>query len=392
MTEIAESVSVDVAKEDPEKYLNVKILEVDFTDSFKTANAKKEVVAPHWPAKTYQSKYSEKPAVLAINKKSKVDIKVKVDSKGVSGDGVLRGSFKGYIFEGKLPLSSGEKTVTVELKKAPDSLTWLEGLIVWGAEGGGLLAAAGTTRVEVFFVFSDPAKMKFFSKDGVWAEALRFLFKNGSVHRVETEEEALKKVTKCCFSIKHHQYDIDAGSTSFGGLSGSFDLSVYMSPKNSDVNCHDQAYAVVVFSGALGLDVDGLFMQPFGYLSLTQLVGRGICNNPFPARKLKSELTRLSSTKEGKRRMKFKPPKPEHYLVVADDDPDRSAFRNHSYCEYKSKIFDACAGPAVGHGDRIKYVKTNVDSATSLNTAYSAGKAHDIISHDRFGRNVKTVT
>ncbi len=388
---MSEGVSISVIKEDSEKYLIVKILEVDFIDSFKTANAKKQVIAPHWPAKKYQSKYSEKPAVMAINKKSKADIKVKVDSKGVSGDGVLRGSFKGYIFEGKLPLSSGEKTVTVELKKAPNSLTWLEGLIVWNAEGGGLSDAAGNTRAEVFFVFSDPAKMKFFSKDGVWAEALRFLFKNGHLHSVEKEEEAIKKVTQCCFSIKNHRYDIISGDISFGGLSGGFLLNKYISSKKFTVNCHDQAYAVVVFSGALGLEVDGLFMKPFGYLNLTQLVGRGSCNNPFPARKLKSEISRLSSTKEGKRQMKFKPPELEHFLIVADDDPGRSAFGNHSYCEYKSKIFDACAGPAVGHDDRIKYVKINIDSATSLNTAYSAGKVHDITSHASIGRIVKAV-
>lgn len=41
MTEMVEGVSVGVIKVDPEKYLKVEVLEVDFVDSFKTANAKR---------------------------------------------------------------------------------------------------------------------------------------------------------------------------------------------------------------------------------------------------------------------------------------------------------------------------------------------------------------
>lgn len=384
MTEIAESVSVDVAKEDPEKYLNVKILEVDFIDSFKTANAKKKVVAPHWPSGKYKFNYSEKPAVMKVGHASKASIKVKVDSKGVSGDGVIKGVIKGYIFEGKIPLSSGDKTVSVTIKKAPDNIQWLKGSILWDVEGGGLMATAGSTYVELFFVFDDPSKLTFFS-DGVWAEVLRFLFEKGKIRGVGKKGEAVKKVTEYCFTIKNHKYDIKKGASNFGGASKTFELLDYMKPTDDKVNCYDQTYAVIVFSGSLGLAVDGLFMDPFGFLNLTNLVGRGSCNNPFPYQKFNREIARLKTSMTGKIKLSLSVPKVEKYLVVKDADPDRQPFGNHMYCEYKSKIFDACAGPSVGVEDRVGYVKANIDSITALNAKYSGlpGKVSGITTYNK---------
>ncbi|VAW72847.1 hypothetical protein MNBD_GAMMA10-2461 [hydrothermal vent metagenome] len=397
MTEVVEKINKAIIKKNPEKYLKVEVLEVDFVDSYKTANNKKTVKAPHWPAeKVKYTRFSKKPATLQLNKTVKADIKVKVDSKGVSGEGVLKGIYQGYLFEGKLPLSSGEKTVSVEMKEPPETLRWLKGNIVWNAEGGGLVEAAGTTFIELFFVFDDPEKRVFFSDAGVWAEALRFLFKYGYARGVKKEKDGVEKVTRRCFNIKEHRYEIDEGAPRFKGLSGKFNLKKYISTTYSEVNCHDQAYAVVVFSGALGLEVEGLYMEPFGFLNLTQLVGRGPCNNPFPYDKYKSEKMFLKGTVEGERQMKFKPPKEEHYLVVDDVNDDyRTAFNNHSYCEYKNGIYDACAGPSVGKNDRKGYVEENIDSTTSLNSYYKRfdfpGKVSDIETHISIGDDVKEV-
>jgi len=397
MTEVVEKINKAIIKKNPEKYLKVEVFEVDFVDSYKTANNKKTVKAPHWPAeKVKYTRFSKKPATLQLNKKIKADIKVKVDSKGVSGEGVLKGIYQGYSFEGKLPLSSGEKTVSVEMKEPPETLRWLKGNIVWNAEGGGLVEAAGTTFIELFFVFDDPEKMVFFSKEGVWAEALRFLFKYGYARGVKKKKDGVEKVTRRCFNIKEHQYDIVDGDSHFEGLLDKFKLEKYISTIKSEVNCHDQAYAVVVFSGALGLEVEGLFMKPFGFLNYTQLVGRGPCNNPFPGDKLQTEEWNLKLTEEGRKKMKLNPLKPEDYLVIEDpDDLSRSSFINHSYCEYKSKIFDACAGPSVGSEDRKGYVNENVDSATSLNAKRSGkgfpGKISDIETHISLGWHVKEV-
>ncbi|VAW64738.1 hypothetical protein MNBD_GAMMA10-506, partial [hydrothermal vent metagenome] len=257
------------------------------------------------------------------------------------------------------------------MKEPPETLRWLKGNIVWNAEGGGLVEAAGTTFIELFFVFDDPEKRVFFSDAGVWAEALRFLFKYGYARGVKKEKDGVEKVTRRCFNIKNYLYDIVDGASHFKGLSrkGIFALDRYMSSDESKVNCHDQAYAVTVFSGALGLEVEGLYMQPFGFLNYTQLVGRGPCNNPFPGDKLRTVEENLEFTEEGRKRMKLKPLKLEDYLVVnvSEDgdgpDTDRKGFDNHSYCEYKNRIYDACAGPSVGNEDRKGYVNKNVDSA-----------------------------
>ncbi len=351
MSEFGEKASV-AKPEDPEKYLKVKVLEVDFSDSFKVINNKKEVIAPHWPCGKYNFNYSEKPAVMKFGQASKASIKVKVDSKGISGNGVLKGTIKGYVFEGKLSLSSGEKTVSVTLSKSPEDLQYLKGTMIWEAEGGGVIEAAGTSFVELFFIFDDPSKLEFF-EDGVWAEALRYVFENSIVKGKNIEKEAVVEVTKLCFNIKYHEYDIIFGASSFGGGTQIFELTKYILPKYLRVNCYDQTYAVVVFSGALGLPIDGLYMNPYGFLKQTQLVGWGQCNNPFPSKKFKR--SSVVGSKE------------EDYLLVANDDPDREPFGNHMFCEYDNEIFDACAGPYLGKGDRNVYVFDGVDSKTSNN-------------------------
>lgn len=391
MSELGEGVSV-ASPEDPEKYLKVKVLEVNFSDSFKVVNNKKEVIAPHWPSGKHNFNYSEKPAVMKFGQPSKATVKVNVDSKGVSGNGVLRGVFKGYVIEGELPLSSGDKTITVKFITPPDKLEYIKGSIVWEAEGGGFTDTAGTTFAELFFVFDDPTKYEFF-KNGVWAEALRFAFENSFLRGKDIKQDAVVQVTNLCFNVKYHQYDIDEGTTFFGGLSRKFKLSKYIKPSNSLVNCHDQAYAVVVFSGALGLKTEGLFMQPFGFLNKTELVGRGPCNNPFPKRKYDSEIKRLKSSVVGLTKMALSKPKPEDFLLVARDDPDRSAFGNHSYCEHVSEIFDACAGPYIGTGNRNDYVSENIDSKTKLNSYYGGfpGIVADIKSHASIGAKVNKV-
>ncbi len=392
MTEIGESVSVTTIKDDPDKYLKVEVLEVDFIDTFITANEKKEVVAPHWPSKKYRFIYSQKPAVLKIGRKSKASIKVKVDSKGANDQGILRGSIKGYAFEGKMPLSSGERTVTVTLKEPPDSTEWLKGPMLWEVDGGDLNAVAGSTYVELFFVFDDPSKLIFFSK-GVWAEALRFLFEKGRIRGIVEKNDAVKKITRFCINNEHHKYDIKNGAPQFGGASKKFKLSKYIKPKGSTLNCYDQTYAVVVFSGALAIKVDGLFMNPFGFLNATHLVGYGKCNNPFPEKKYNSEVKRSKSSLVGKAKLSFAPPKVEDYLFVDIDDIDRAPFGNHMFCEYKNRIFDSCAGPAIGSGDRKDYIAKNVDAKTTLNSLYGGfpGKEFNVKGYSLVGANVLEV-
>ena len=74
-------------------------------------------------------------------------------------------------------------------------------------------------------------------------------------------------------------------------------------------------------------------MEPFGFLHNTELVGRGFCNNPFPA------------GDENK-----------HSLHVANHDSSRSGFNNHAFIEVNGKIADACAGPHLATESLADYI------------------------------------
>ena len=386
MTDIGESVNVSQIPDNPDKYLRAEVIEISFQDNYKTAHEKATVTAPHWPAEEFKFSYSKKPAVFAFGQQGsqKAEVKLKIDSKNVSGTGKLIGSFRGLIFEGSTPLASGEHSVSVTLQEPPDALEWVRGSASWGIEGGGFSVSAGTTQLELFFVFDDPAGLDFFSADGVWAEALRFLFKKGAVRGEDNQKDAVAKVAECCFSLDTHKYDLEAGRAFFGGFTGNFKLADYMGSKKDPVNCYDQTYAIIVFAGALGIAVDGLYLEPFGFLNETDLVGWGRCNNPFPGRKYNSEKAKVKQAKK------------EDYLVVSPNDPYRMPFGNHMFCEMQNSTFDACAGPAKGALDRKQYLLNNIDTTTLLNEAYKPygfrpGTVSDIRSYNSVNATVKSV-
>ncbi|WP_444995721.1 hypothetical protein [Aliikangiella sp. IMCC44359] len=387
MTQVGESVNVSTIPISDKEFKGV-IISLKFTDGFKAAHNKKQITGNHWPTSLYQGKYSQKPGVYAFGSKAaqQVEITIKVESKGYSGNGALTGVGASLEFLGELPLSSGEHKVIVKLKTPPDSLAWHKGQVSWGVVLPDSCVLIGTTFIELFFVFDDPCKQDYFSTVGVWTEALRHLFNKGKVTYINKKNEAAEKVTQFCFGIPYHQYEITQGAPGFGGASGSFMLSSYISPVFKAVNCYDQTYAVIVFSGALGLTVAGIYLNPFGFLATINLVGFGRCNNPFPQRKYTSALSSGSASPSAK---------PEDYLLVSTDDPDRMPFGNHMFCEYSSKIYDACAGPVVGSVDKAGYVASAIDSSTSLYSLYSGfnpGTVSDMSDISAMGLSVKKVT
>jgi hypothetical protein len=369
MTQIGET--SNMSQDDPEKYIEAKVIELEFINNFKACLKKSVIKPPHWPATYDAMSQSSKAIVYAFNHKGsqKVKVKLKIDSKGYSGNGKLIGKFKNLEFEGKVPLASGEHTVEAVLKEPPTSTTWIKSSISWGIEASDISVLAGRTQVEVFFIFSDSAKALFFSKNGVWIEALRFIIGKGKLASVNKMDEAVARVTKACFDLPNHKYEVNQGSASFGGATTTFGLKSYMNGSPAFVNCYDQAYAVIVFSGALGIDVDGLFLQPFGYIKTVNLVGWGSCNNPFPHKVPVSK-----------------------YLVVNAKDQDRSAFWNHMFCEYSAKIYDACAGPVKGSADRSGYLANTIDTVMPANAPSDyPGTASKIVNISAIGADVLAV-
>lgn len=345
MTQVGEGIKAP-GKEDPEKSIKAEVIELEFLKSFKACLTQAEIKPPHWPATKNKANESSKPVVFKFNNRGtqKAKVKIKVTSKGYSGNGKLTGIFQRFEFEGTIPLSSGDHVVEVTLKEPPTNLTWAKGDIFWGVDATDRSVSAGKTHVEIFFVFADPALQLCFSKSGVWIDALRFLFKRSSVSGEQKMPAAVEKVTQCCFGLPNHQYEVEEGGSSYGGATGIFELQAYIDPMDGFVNCYDQTYAVIVFSAALGVAVDGLYMDPFGYIKTVNLVGWGRCNNPFPG---------LLNAKK--------------YLIVDPRDQYRTPFGNHMFCEYQAKIYDACAGPVKGNVDKAGYISATIDTVMPRN-------------------------
>lgn len=141
-------------------------------------------------------------------------------------------------------------------------------------------------------------------------------------------------------------YDTQSGAPHYGmsGTSGTFNLTSYMSG-NGTVNCYDQAAGVTVCSRLLGILSEYIFMQPFGYILATDLVGIGQCNNPFYPNCAAPYNIALLGTGG----------------VTDLVSPNRTAFGNHAFVRLNSKIYDACAGPHVGTETLIQYATAAID-------------------------------
>ena len=335
-----------------------EIIEVSWKSGIDTARAKTKIAAPHWKKgeaaeednKPDEQKYStgsKKPGVYLVKSKKGVDtftVKVNISkSEGQPAEGKLTAKLGNLTFEGKCPTSKGEHEVSVTIKDLPEVLSHYEADVAWGLEvGNASFSVANKTRLELFVIFDKP--MRFYT-EGVWAEALRFVFKNAKVGGSAKPEDAAKKVTTYCHTGHGMRYDTRMGGPAFfsgdpKSGAGFMSLRNYIikKPGQDIVNCYDQAAAVQSLCGALGVNVEWTYLKPFGYIKTTNLVGVGSCNNPF--------FNGNGSTP-----------------VVASDSPKRTAFGNHAFVDYNGKIFDACAGPHTGTETPRKYLEASIDDA-----------------------------
>jgi hypothetical protein len=127
---------------------------------------------------------------------------------------------------------------------------------------------------------------------------------------------------------------------------------------NQYANCYDQAGAVESLCGAAGIIVEWIYLDPYGFIKPTNLLGYGMCNNPF-------FLDPASPTKK----------------MMGINDGGRTSFGNHAFSRWSLKILDACAGPHVGTESDSEYVDNSIDDQTTLYRLYSGfrpGKAADM--------------
>jgi hypothetical protein len=158
-------------------------------------------------------------------------------------------------------------------------------------------------------------------------------------------------------------YDIYRGSPTYGSSSFFYyNLTGYITKsQGNQVNCYDQAGSLMLLTSLMGGSAEYLFMGPYGYLNLTNLIGRGQCNNPF----------------YGSRSAPYNVP------VVHQDSAARSWFGNHAFVRLNGStgtIYDDCGGPYLGSGNAQAFINATIDVSTPAEAAV-AGNINSITSY-----------
>jgi hypothetical protein len=359
------------------------VVSVDFVDSEKLTRDGAEFKGPHWTLAEAEKKeckenwaargkrvsvrrkwYSKKPAaytVKTIGDKKKVTVQVEVTkSENVSGSAKLVGILGAIRIEGTCKGTSvGPYTVEAEIKAWNDpcdhidscvgNISW--SLILSSPEGNEPL---GSTFVELYLLLATPIMPMYGS--GLPAEVLRLLFQKPLTLGLKEPMDIAARVTFYFHKRHGPKYDIEEGDTSYdvkpAGSTSDFHAANCALKWAEKVNCYDQAATVQTMCGAIGIEVKFVFMEPFGYINGTHLVGWiGLCNNPFPG-----------APGIGRRLPTFS------YLEKKNlDNPIRSYFCNHAFAELDGKILDACAGPHQGTETTADYIREAIDKDTKLN-------------------------
>lgn len=339
--------------------IDAELMELHWASGIEVARSKIQVAGPHWQrgqnleeeenAEIMHFKTgSQRPGVYLVSGKGahELKVKLKIVKSGLMGEATLRGRLGGLKFSGDLNGSVGEHVVSLKIENPPKDCQHVEGDATWMLDAGsaGSKALKEKTRLELFFVLDKPSKIY---KQGVWVEALRLNFKRAGLIGISDPAKVAASITKYCHSAHGMRYDTKNGASHFGAsnLGGaSFQLMQYIMKKGKDknrVNCYDQAAAVQSLAAAVGVAMDWYFLQPYGYIQQTNLVGVGACNNPF---------------------FESNGSKP----VVAATSKDRTAFGNHAFVGGRDKINDSCAGPHLGTESLRQYIRAAIDIGPSI--------------------------
>lgn len=175
----------------------------------------------------------------------------------------------------------------------------------------------------------------------------------------------IASITKHFFNRTPPSYDIWTGSTGFTLYLDqekrkiTFLASSYLNAlddRGAVCCCWDLAVILRYYLHVIGIhDVSLCFMDPFGYLEKTSLVGWGECNNPF-----------FGGT--------------DHHEVVNDKSSHRTAFGNHMFCklDFDNTIVDITTGPHLGELTPHQYVEAAVDKTFPTDPLVKSGTVNDI--------------
>lgn len=326
-------------------------LSFTWTGSLKISRARATVKGPHWQAgqDLAEGAGSARPAAVLAGGAAGASLTLRLDAcAGIAGTLRVSGQLGPWSLEGECPARAGEHVVQLVLAPLDGLLQAGRGDVAWQVSGEGLPAPVtldNPTRLECYALLERPAA--FFEPAGVWVEALRFLFDRVGVAGLAMPAQVVDKVARHCHGRHGVRYDTFHGAPAYGcsGTGGTFQLAAYLAAAKPVVNCYDQAGAVQSLAGALGVAANWFYLQPYGFIHTTDLVGVGPCNNPF-----------FSGNGSA--------------ATVGTNDRKRSAFANHAFAGLGGKVVDACAGPHTGNEDRARYVSAAIDATTTLYSLY----------------------
>jgi hypothetical protein len=204
-------------------------------------------------------------------------------------------------------------------------------------------------------------------KQHPWVSALDFVIEKAGTKGKGTVAEATVEVTKFVHSGYGLKYDTTSGAPKYGKSAGTitYQFTAFMNKSNGVVvNCYDCAGAVSIMGALVGGKTTYLYLGPFGYILQLELIGRGDCTNPFWG--------------TFKCPVKDNPPNCKEAACPCVTDcvrtDGRNRFGNHAFVELDAKIFDGCAGPALGTDDDGGYLGKVVDLSSVKEREKMSGK------------------
>lgn len=288
------------------------------------------------------------PAQLVVN------IAATESLEGYTLEGLAGGTH--LLFSGKM---DGSPTVTVQSHDiAGEFLKLQNNTLYWQLTSAtGDAVSLGTTYIEMYWVNIKHLTPSLYRK-GTPVETLQRLssyipltsqLPGDEITALLKDKEtastiAASSIVQNIFNYNPPRYDVWLGAPHFVTINGFNNITLHYNAylaahgiANSILNCYDAAAVLQYNFSYYGYATKYCFMQPFGYLKLTNLIGRGICNNPFFASSGGAP-------------------------VIAQTNPARTAFGNHAFTFLTSNgaIADACAGPHIGN----EYPQTYVNNAT----------------------------
>jgi len=327
--------------------LTVEILSITINSQITACLKGKPVKLPNWePGIDFIAGYgSQRPGVFDITapeRYNSLEVRVKVKGLRDKETTKLSGKFPGLTFTAVLKgddaatENGAEMTVLAVPQSVPAHFKQASGNMDWFLDSEN--EPFQKTRLEIYWIYGPPGIMY---KKGVWVEVLRLV--TTLCVGLTDKEKIIQRIVNYCHARTSLQYDSKGAAARYTEAywGGYFELKAFLEQAHPLCNCYDQAGALQTLTGALGIKLTWIYMEPFGFINRTSLIGRGATNNPA----FLSNLT------------------PE---IVPGNDPNRTHFGAHSFCLWKKEdkrqvILDSCLGPILADVSRQGYLEIIID-------------------------------